>query len=589
MQRSPSDIHLLRTMILLEQAVSALDEGEFSKYIHLLDLLGTHLENEYLRFFSDNRLANTKNLKITWLKFYLQKLPRKPLIENLVAYCVFEEAWRDEYLQRARAWSVKGKLNRSIRRRINLALHAVALVAKIEKTPALSKEELIEYEREASVAIQSYRTAWQQVLAYVGKVLALLMASVCGVSTAVTVIAASMTNWSLVSTAAFAGLAGAATILTNWLTYKNAVPAVLIDVFGRDVLFRGWLQYYDKETGEKKHFSAAQSYIWALSFLFAISVGLSNGALLYNFLVSMQEISLFPFLAPNTLLGSFLPGVAGGFTLIFCICVTSLMLNAFVDLLREKSMTHYLMTPLRRIQDIFNEAPHANSASLKFKKMLTYTALVLVTSIALFGLVSMQIQGSVSLREFLFKTSGLSLEVATRAALVISMIFSLIGQLPFITASSFKAITQFAAKITHQASINNEPELTSDKVLKGGLTLLSAAGNGSIVLNTFNRRSLCWLGFAGNSWNVISGVIASESGDNQQKIVRAAKSSRIEKIGKINHYLSIATNPGVTPSLKETFANLYIPNRKRCYHQFFFTNAVTPLEEKIVCKKSLFL
>jgi|GEM_PF-4110640 len=457
---------------LLKTAIKALEEHNFKAYIRYLDELGIYLnylyrsekrassssddhqdpytspedEDEFTQQqFAELKIKKTlaKKAKNEWLAIYITEHFE---IKDPFAFCVFEEAWIDDYLRNPvsvngvnsdrRFLSPKANLNASTRRHINLAMHAVAIALKRDEFPVLMEEpkNIADLDKLACKAIKSYKTKQQRVLETSGFIIAIVMSIVCSLITAGAV-AITLAAWPLAIVATIVAIVFVATLVINWLSYRRLIPRMLSDMFGKDSILEGWLIYRDSEKGEKKRLSPTRRVILALSTMIITVIGIASGTVTYNFILSLGNLALFPFLAAGTLGAAFLPPLGMFIAGVFCTSSIALMLKPILNFLRATSIKKVLIAPFAHTQAIFDpnnpKNKGTNPSHLKKAKIITYIILGFVSAFTLFGLIILQIRNAAALETFLNQTLAVSSVIAIGVAHTMSLVSVLIGQLPY--------------------------------------------------------------------------------------------------------------------------------------------------------------
>lgn len=446
----------------------ALEHLRFAEYIVYLEQLGKLLNKLFLanqlsileKFRDDeadiNVPVDSKAIKLRWAASYLEQIfPEKVILQNTLAFRAFEEAWLDEHFKKGdissnvksqRSLTVKAHLNLSTRHHIKFGMYAFAYCSRGQLTPETDIKKVFEYDAKAAKAIANYRTRRQIILDTVGSSLALIMAIACGIATGAGVLMLAITAWPLTVALVVGGLAGIFVALANWSIFKNAVPAVLRDIFGKDKLFEGWTKYIDDNTGKKVELSRTRKIALGLSSVLAASVGLFTGILFYTFPLSIPltlgKIALFSFLASGVA-GSIFPPVAIAFAAIAFVCITALMIKAFASLLKTKDWKEVTKKLFKPITDLFDPEAERNKGKsarrLKIEKVITYALVGIIAVASLYGLGNMQWLSAVALEPILQTMTHLAPAVAMAVTASLSLSIAFIGQVPFVLDSAVKA------------------------------------------------------------------------------------------------------------------------------------------------------
>lgn len=542
-----------RIFVLMKSVVDALNEENFQKSMQALDQLGEELiwlidhHEQYLSF--DNH-QEKKQVTVVWLESYLQKINLKLLLANPLALCVLEEVWRDDYLQHRRSLKAKAGLTFSVRRRINIALRALSLCVRLDKKIKYNEPLIRQYDDKARNAIKTYSTFWQKCIDLVGVSVAFLMSLVCAATAASTVM------WvlgGLISSGMLAlvtGVISVAIMSTNWLIYRNAVPQLLQDIFGKDELFSGWKIYYDKQTGLREQLSLKQMLLLLACAFFSFSVGASSAALVYAYL---SKLAIFSNLCLMM-------------AAVYCVSVTALMQNSFVDWVRTGNAIYYISRSLNDIKEKFQ-----NQKNKELKIILIYMCLTVMTGVSLFGLIALQMQSCASLTVLLMQYTTLMSSGAFYLSAVTSMGFALIGQLPFVLASCFGAVTALSQLVVTPKSEQVGKSNHFYGAIMYALFAITAAGSGAVVFNAFQQKICSWLGSAGAAWNMLSGVISAESNLIDRIESQQAMKMRMSNIARLNGHLAVASGHSERTSIRRaTTSEDKVSHQGNRYYQRFF-------------------
>lgn len=553
----------------INNALLSLELQDYANYIRYLDELGEYINGLYV---TDNGdlLQIDKNKKLKWLKKYILKngFNNKYQIQNSLGLISFETCWRDSYLDKPllpskatpyqRQYTIKADLNRSTRRNINLAMQALVFCVEGNITPETKEEKILILDRRIKHAIASYRTKKQKVLNVIGKTLALLMALATGVTTSAAIAAFLASTWPVSIVAIIGFVAFTATMYSNWHMFANAVPNVLIDVFGKDHLFEGWTHYNDPDTGEKKVLSAKRKALLGLSVLITASVGTVNGALTYGFTLGLSKVAAFSFLAAGTLCGACLPPVGISLAIIFGTCITILMIKAFVNLIKVKNIKQLLKKPFiecEKFFDVNNEANKDKSETrLKIEKGITYGIVGMMCCFTLFGLTILQYNGGQSLGGLLNNAFQVTSSLATSIGYGVSMTGALIGQIPFVIESTVNTLMGIARPfqvffspsikkddIIPETSFEHQSEFIllriAKKAVHGGLYGMASVCNAGLVAQAFTGIAVSFAGMmlaiasaAGACWNALAAFASSSMQNFDQDLHHKTSTARMNEV-----------------------------------------------------------
>ncbi|EKD53639.1 MAG: hypothetical protein ACD_60C00165G0002 [uncultured bacterium] len=366
--------------------------------------------------------------------------------DGLLAFCVFEEAWIDDYLRSPiqidevytyrRHLSAKFHFNRAARHNINLGMRALALSIKQRKPLSdVNNDEISRLDNQASLAIKNYQPRKERILTIIGKVFAFITSLI--LSTTVAGATAALLSF---TPFAFTGITTALVFLVTTIIYwygtKNLFPRILRDLCGKDKWLEGWLYYRDDETGKKEKLSRNRKIALALSMGLATILSLTTGIMAYSFIANMGQIALFSFLAAGTVGASLLPPVGIAIAIVFSISAFAYLVPPLLNMIRSKNIYKLLARPFRDAAFIFDADnvanQHRTSLQLRVQKGLAYCFLGVLSIITILGFVALRIQYAQSLAIWMNTALAISAATAIAIADTIFAITTFIGQLPYL-------------------------------------------------------------------------------------------------------------------------------------------------------------
>lgn len=349
----------------------------------------------------------------------------------------------------------------------------------------------------------------QKILTAIGYVFAGIIAIGSGVSTAAAFVTLNLVSAGLASYI-IAGLIFSAGALMNWYINKNAVPEVLVDIFGKGRLFQGLMEVAKGQPLSQKKKAA----MW-VGFLLALSVGITNGVLTYGSTFSLS--TAFGFLAAISPAFPPIAGILAGVTLI---CLTALMLKNIAAVIKTKDIVKTCVDFLRNLVSTDPKLPHNEGKSRRriLAERITTTVLTIVAlPLAGLGLYMTMNACAAGAKAFLLKNipkaSLVAVEIASKT---ISLGLALLGRIPFTVKNTIRTISKlFSGKELVKAGVAGQPvvqpKLSSSAqalyVLKAvglySLCVVNAVGNGliSIVGGGGPDRAESMLAGAGGTWN----------------------------------------------------------------------------------------
>jgi hypothetical protein len=350
----------------------------------------------------------------------------------------------------------------------------------------------------------------QKFLTGLGYFFASIIAIGSGVSTAAAFVTLNLVSAGLASYI-IAGLIFSAGTLMNWYINKNAVPEVLVDIFGKGKLFQGLMEVAKGQPLSKNRKRA----MW-FGFLLALSVGITNGVLTYASTFSLS--TAFGFLAAISPAFPPIAGVLAGVTLI---CLTALMLKNIAAVIKTKNLKESCLNFLRNLVSTDPSLPHNQGKSRRriVAERITTTLLTMVAlPLAGLGLYMTMNACAAGAKTFLLKNipkaSVLAVEIVSKT---ISLGFALLGRIPFTFKNTLRIISRlFPEKAAQPAGEALPSQIKPPKVSLAAqalyvlkavalytLCVVNAVGNGliSIVGGGGPERVESMLAGVGGTWN----------------------------------------------------------------------------------------
>lgn len=355
-------------------------------------------------------------------------------------------------------------------------------------------------------------SARQKVLTALGYLFAGIIAVGCGVSTAAAFITLNIMTMGL-PCYLITGLIFVAGFAMNWYINKNAVPGVLVEIFGKGRPFQSLM-----EESKNVPLSKWKKVAMGVGVLLALSVGFTNGVLTYAGTFSLT--SAFGFLA---VISPALPWIAAILAGVTLVCLTAVMLKNIALLVRTKDVWKSCKDFLYTLFSIDPSLPHNRNKS-KARRIFERSVTVFFTFVALplaaFGLYMTMNASAAGAKIFLLRNipqaSLVAVEVASK---VISLGFALLGRIPFTVRNIFRTLAKVFTK-------EEEPQPLSSpsQPAAGSQAQPSTAARVLYVLEGVALHSLCVVNAVGNGLISVvgGGGVAAGIGGSINSLVAGA-------------------------------------------------------------------
>ncbi len=247
---------------------------------------------------------------------------------------------------------------------------------------------------------------------------AFFYAAGCGMTIAGGMISLLGASTLVVSTALFFGAVG---FWINWRNSRFRIPELIESLFFQNITtncrwyesFLPGLHFYNNEDGETLAFSRKQVAGHYFGLLCSIGVGLSIGALTWEYTASLAA----------TLgmggLSALLPFIISIIT-VTVICETALQLRSFIDLLQEEKIPHRLKKTLEKIK----EKP-------RWKQVLYAIVAILVSAVCTAGLAALTHAAFEALHWAGVTHLGMSHSIGFTIACWTTAILQFVGTMPY--------------------------------------------------------------------------------------------------------------------------------------------------------------
>ncbi len=273
----------------------------------------------------------------------------------------------------------------------------------------------------------------QKALTVIGYIFAFIIAVGCGVTPAAAFITLNLMTAGL-PCYLVAGLFFLAGFAMNWYINKNAVPTVLVKIFGKGRPF----EHLMKMPNGAPFCWKRKTAMW-LGVLLSLSVGFTNGVLAYAGVFTLT--SAFGFLAA---ISSAFPPIAAILAGVTMVCLTAVMLDAIIHLAHTENLKGKCKDFFEQLFSISEKFPH-NKGKSKGRRIVERSVTVLLTlgvlPLAALGLYMTMNASAASAKIFLLKNipkaSEIGVEIATK---FISLVLAFSGRIPFTVRNIFKTL-----------------------------------------------------------------------------------------------------------------------------------------------------
>jgi len=341
-----------------------------------------------------------------------------------------------------------------------------------------------------SPAAEEKVTPLQARLIRIGYIFTAMMATGAAISTTAALISLNVLTGGVASVLlpALIFIAGFA---MNWCINIGAVPSVLVDMFGKGGLFKGFAV---NENG--KFLDPREKILMGLGFLLALSVGIATAMLTFN--ATFRLPMAFTFLAG--LSSPALTFIASILAVVTLVCLTAMMFKDIAALIKREDKWRAIKNDIISLVPTEGKSPGLILA----QRILVYGLAVIIFPLATFGVFMTMNAGAKGVKAFLLKyipqlseavvdivskAICLGLAVAGRIAFTFRNIFNLI-KYPFMPSPQIAA----AGSTTTNASSATS---SSMRVLEA-LAVVNGVGNGFI--------SIQGAGGVGNLLGFIAGI-----------------------------------------------------------------------------------
>ncbi len=300
---------------------------------------------------------------------------------------------------------------------------------KITKQRSLTEEELVLIE---NITGHMHRTKLQNYLYRFGRFCAYFVSIGSGFTNAAAFVSLNLITGGL-ATGILAALLFIAAIIGSWLVFKKYVPAVLIDLFGRE-------KFFIDEKGEP--LSTGKKIAMGIALVLSLSVGITFAALGHSSILALP--TTFTFLA---VLSPVLPFFAPLLTMLTFICISALMFKDIAKLIQMEDMVGECRKFLKELFSTDLHLPQNQGKSperIRMQQLIIILMVVIFIPLALIALVLTMKTCMPGLKAILVeKLPHLSLAVADTVAKVVCLGLAFVGQLPFTIQSIFYAASSF--------------------------------------------------------------------------------------------------------------------------------------------------
>lgn len=302
------------------------------------------------------------------------------------------------------------------------------------------------------VAINRYKTLKQKILILFGTVIAIFFAASSGFSllTPVFVTFKEMA-WSTPIAPILSSIFTTATIIANFLIYRNTVPGLFLAIGGGDLLFQGFLTYVDEDVGIRKpvpdRILITPFAFFAAGFVAFCYYGLTTASLMNVLSGSSYWISL---------------GVPSFFGIV-----------AFITYFAIQTRAYYML-PTASIRELITAV-----RKMSIEKV---ALILLINGLAIFGIYATMFTG---IDDFISAVLGITINITNpvhHAFLLIISCFPTIGIAPFVLITTTKfAVTLFSLSLHREQAITRPRVAPGTLVSSSFLFVLNPLGNGLLT------------------------------------------------------------------------------------------------------------
>lgn len=332
----------------------------------------------------------------------------------------------------------------------------VYLETACKKLPSFSPEksftnEIEKWYRLMCAAINRYKALKQKILILLGTVIAVFFAASTGfsLSTPVYVTFREMA-WSAPIAPILSSIFTTATIIANFLIYRNTVPGLFLAISGGDFPFQGFLTYVDEDAGIRKPVPGrvliTPFAFFAAGFVAFCYYGLTAASLMNVLSGSSYWISL---------------GVPSFFGIV-----------AFITYFAIQTRAYYML-PTAPIKELV--------AAVKKMSIEKVALILLINGLALFGIYATMFTG---IDDFISAVLGITINITNpvhHAFLLIISCFPTIGIAPFVLITTTKfAVTLLSLHKKQRATTKSR--VTPGKLVSSSLLfVINPLGNGLLT------------------------------------------------------------------------------------------------------------